>query len=230
MNRKISFLGKLPGPTRARLLDLSTSTRLLAGTILATTDTPTRFVYFPDTGVIALSPRLGAEYGPLVMLIGAESLVGAHVQLGLARSPLDATVTLAGDVHRISAPAYALLLRQEPVLDRLNRRATAALLRHSGLAAVCLRRHLLGARLVRLLLDLADHFRHDVFPITHASLAGLLGVRREGISLQAEDLQKAHLIAYRRGLVTIVDRAGLETLACACYAAAGAHATKRWHS
>lgn len=227
MNRKTSFLNRLPVASRVRLLDLTTHHPLPAGTPLAVTDTATAFVYFPRSGVVSVSPRIGLEHGPHVMLIGADWLIGAHVQLGLALSPLDATVALAGDARRIGASAYARLLHEDPALGKLNLRAVASLLRNTALAAVCLHRHALGARLARLLLELADRDRREVFSITHAALAGLLGARREGISLQAELLQQAGLIAYRRGLVTIVDREGLAHRACPCYATARARDMKR---
>lgn len=230
MKRKHDFLNRLPATTRARLLDLSSRYPLLAGANLAITDTPTGFVYFPAEGVVSVSPRIGAEHGPHVLLIGAESLVGAHVQLGLASSPLDATVALAGSAHRVGAADYARLLHHDPALRQLNQRATGSLLRNTALAAVCLHRHPLADRLVRLLLELADRERHDAFSITHAALAGLLGARREGISLQAELLQQLGLIAYRRGRVTLVDTAGLAHRACPCYATARLREAKRWRS
>ncbi|MDX2220938.1 MAG: helix-turn-helix domain-containing protein [Burkholderiales bacterium] len=230
MKRKLDFLNRLPATTRARLLDLSSQYLLLAGATLAVTDAPTGFVYFPADGVISLSPRIGAEYGPHVMLIGAESMLGAHVQIGMAKSPLDATVALAGSAHRIGAADYVRLLHHDSALRNLSQRATGSLLRNTALAAVCLHRHPLAARLARLLLELADRERHDVFSITHASLAGLLGARREGISLQAELLQQLGLIAYRRGRVTLVDTDGLKDRACLCYATARLREAARWRN
>lgn len=230
MKRKLDFLNRLPAATRARLLDLSSQYLLLAGTTLALTDTPTGFVYFPTDGVIAVSSRIGLDSGPHVMLIGAESLVGAHVHLGLSRSPLDATVALAGNAHRVGAPDYSRLLIADPALRQLNQRASASLLRNIALAAVCMHRHALAARLARLLLELADRDHHDVFSITHASLAVLLGARREGISLQAGLLQQLGLIAYRRGRVTILDTDGLARRACSCYATARLREALRWRT
>lgn len=230
MKRKFGFLNRLPAATRARLLHVSSPHVLIAGATVTTTDTPTGFVYLPSKGVISLSPRIGPVIGPHVMLIGAESLVGAHLLLGLSRSPLDATVALAGNAHRIGASDYRRLLNEEPALHKLNQRATASMLRSIALAAVCQHRHPLAGRLARLLLELADRDHEDVFTVTHAALAGLLGARREGISLQAERLQLQGLIAYRRGRVTIVDTEGLARSACPCYAMARQRATSRWRS
>ncbi len=219
MNRERSFLRTLSAQARSQLLAIATSCPMLAGAQLIQADTPTRFVYFPDSGVVSLSMHLGRERGAQIMLVSSSSLIGAHLLLGSAQSPLHAIVAVAGNAYRVDTDAYLALIHVDDSFDRLNRKSVARLLYSAGLTTVCVQRHRLGARLARLLLELANHNGDESFLITHESLAGLLGVRREGISLQAEDLQQHALIAYRRGQVTVTNRAGLEAVACTCYAA-----------
>ena len=230
MKHERSFISSLPARTRSQLMAIATECPLNAGTELARADTQTRFIYFPHSAVVSLSAHLGRERGAQIMLVGHSSLIGAHIDLGSSQSPMDAIVAVAGDAFRVEADAYLNLLHTDTSLERLNRRSLAKLLGRAGLSTVCVQRHRLGARLARLLLELANHCSGETFAITHESLAVLLGVRREGISLQAEDMQQQNLIAYRRGRVTVSDRAGLEKLACDCYALNMAWSRKRWRS
>jgi hypothetical protein len=85
-------------------------------------------------------------------------------------------------------------------------------------SVVCLRVHQIGPRMARWLLMSHDRAGADTFRITHEFLAYMLGVRRAGITSAATQLQRAGLIEYRRGVLTVLDRVGLETAACPCYA------------
>ena len=86
-------------------------------------------------------------------------------------------------------------------------------------SAGCLRFHQLGPRLARWLLISQDHAGSDSFYVTHEFLAYMLGVRRVGITTAAGALQRGGLIEYHRGVVTVLDRRGLESAECGCYAA-----------
>ena len=102
-------------------------------------------------------------------------------------------------------------------LHRLLHVYTEVLLRQTVQTSACNRHHSAEARLTRWLLLTQDHVGADYLPLTHEVLADILGVRRATITLAARALQEAGLIRYQRGSVTIVDRAGLEAVACECY-------------
>ncbi|HEX5373122.1 MAG TPA: helix-turn-helix domain-containing protein, partial [Aquabacterium sp.] len=84
-------------------------------------------------------------------------------------------------------------------------------------AVACQRFHLIGPRLARWLLMTQDRASADSFRVTHERLAGVLGVRRVGITTAAVALQRQGLIEYHRGALTVIDRLGLEAVACSCY-------------
>jgi CRP-like cAMP-binding protein len=216
MKAERSFVNRLPMTVRSQMLAMATACTMVPGELLARAGAPTRFVYFPESGVVSLSARLGRSHGGLIMLVGRESLIGAHILLGQTRSPLDATVIIAGDAHRLTAAGYLRLMASESALDRCNRQALAVLLRRACLANLCVQHHRLAARLAGLLAELTLRNRSDTIPVTHETLAALLGVRREGISLQAADFRRRGLISYTRGVVTISNAAGLHSLACEC--------------
>jgi CRP-like cAMP-binding protein len=106
---------------------------------------------------------------------------------------------------------------QNPGIRAALLRFTEDLLNLSSQTAACNRLHSVEQRTARWLLMAADRVRSNVLPLTQEFLAAMLGVRRSGVSEAAGELQRSGLIRYRRGEITIVDRAGLEKTACECY-------------
>ena len=152
-------------------------------------------------------------------MVGREGMVGVHLALGVANSPLRAMVQGAGASWRVDAAAFGDGFRREPGAAARADRYVHVLMAQTVASAGCLRFHLIGPRLARWLLMSEDRAHDSHFHVTHEFLAYMLGVRRVGVTVAAGELQRRGLITYRRGAMTVLDRAGLEHAACSCYAA-----------
>lgn len=190
---------------------------LAAGTMLYEAGTILRHVYFPiDTVVSLVSPLLDGT-GAEVAVVGHEGVVGVCAFMGGGKALSSAMVQRPGLAWRMSARDIADLAREsEPVMQQLLR-YTQALFAHMAQTSACHRHHSLGSQLCRWLLQHLDRQVGDEMRITQERIAGLLGVRREGVTGAALQLQRAGLIHYSRGHIRVLDRHGLEQLSCECY-------------
>lgn len=145
-------------------------------------------------------------------------MVGLQFAVGMATSPLGAQVQQGGTARRIPGSALLQELRASPQLARGLGGCCLALLGQLGAASACVRFHLVEPRLARWLLMSHDRCDTDSFPVTHQSMASMLGVRRVGVTMAAGALQNRGCIRYHRGELTVIDRPGLEAAACSCYA------------
>ena len=215
-NRLIELL---PRKDRTRLLAQCESVELVLSEVLCERGQVTRDVYFPVEGFISLITSVDDHPALEVGMVGREGMVGAHMALGVARSPLRALVQGPGVAWRISGAAFARELAASTALQRLMSRYVHVLMNQLASSAACLRFHMIGPRLARWLLMSQDRAHADTFFVTHEFLAYMLGVRRVGITQAAGGLQTAGLIRYHRGEMQVLDRAGLEAAACSCYGA-----------
>ncbi|PNG58910.1 MULTISPECIES: Crp/Fnr family transcriptional regulator [unclassified Variovorax] len=209
----------LPRDDRRSLLALCEPIQLKMAEVLCEHGEPTRHVYFPIDGFISLVAQIGGRASLEVGLVGREGMVGAQLALDVSTVPLHAVVQGPGSAWRIaSADLVRELVRSAALRRSLHRYIYVVMSQLAGSAA-CLRFHRLGPRLARWLLMSQDRAHSDSFHVTHEFLALMLGVRRVGITTAASALQRSGLIAYHRGDLTVLDRGGLEAMACACYAA-----------
>ena len=153
-----------------------------------------------------------------VGMVGREGFLGVQLALGVATVPLHALVQGPGSALRIGSAPFRTELARSAALRRVLNRYLYVLMAQMAGSAACLRFHVIGQRLARWLLMSHDRAHDARFHVTHEFLAYMLGVRRVGITAAAGALQREGLIAYHRGEVTVLDRAGLEAAACACYA------------
>ena len=187
-------------------------------TVLCEADRPTLHVFFPVDGFISLITPIEAHAGLEVGMVGREGMVGMQLGLGVSRTPWRAVVQGPGLVWQLEAAAFrAELVRSLPLQRLLHRYIQVRVVQLAG-AAACLRYHLIGPRLARWLLMSQDRAHRAQFRVTHEFLAYMLGVRRVGVTVAAGALQRAGLITYHRGELTVLDRTGLEGVACSCYA------------
>lgn len=208
----------LPRKDRRQLLAVCEPIELALSEVLNEPGKPARYVYFPTEGFISLVTPVDGSPGVEVGMVGSEGMLGAQLALGVPTAPWRAVVQGAGAAWRIGTVTFRRELARSPALQRLLNRYLYVLMAQHAASAGCLRFHLTGQRLARWLLMSQDRAHSDNFYITHEFLAYMLGMRRVGITAAASALQKDGLIAYRRGELTVLDRPGLETAACSCYA------------
>lgn len=212
------LIERLPRAHRQCLLALGQPVELVLGDELCQAGDTARHVWFPVEGFISLITVTEGSPGLEVGMIGREGMLGAHLALGVVTAPLRALVQGPGTALRIAAPAFRAELARSAPLQRCLNRYLYVLMTQLAAATACLHFHQIGPRLARWLLMSQDRAHADRFHVTHEFLAYMLGVRRVGVTAAAGALQRQGLIKYRRGELTVLDRAGLETAACHCYA------------
>lgn len=190
---------------------------LAAGAMLYEAGTVQGHVYFPATAIVSLISSLLDGASTEVAVVGREGVVGVCAFMGGGKALSSAVVQRPGLAWRMGARDIADLARDsEPVMQQLLR-YTQALFTHMAQASACHRHHALAPQLCRWLLHHLDRQLGDELEVTHERIAGMLGVRREGVSTAAMNLQRAGLIRYGRGRIHVLDRRGLEEQSCECY-------------
>lgn len=180
-------------------------------------DGPIDYVYFPETAVFSMLATMEdgntVEVGP----VGNEGLAGLRVALG-AETTLDRVVThMPGNALRLRAGVLkAALVSDGTALSNKLTRYTRMLLAMTGRTGACNKLHSLEQQLARWLLTMNDYVG-DELHLTHELMALTLGVRRAGVSVTANGFRTSGAIDYRRGSIQVLDRKGLEAVACECY-------------
>ena len=209
----------LPRRDRLSLLAICEPVDLVLSDVLCEIGAPTRHVYFPTTGFISLVTMIDGKPVLEVGMVGNEGMLGAQLVLGVVKAPLHALVQGPGVAWRIGTAPFRNELARSAALRRVLDRYLYVLMSQLATSAACVRFHLIAPRLARWLLMTHDRAHADSFHLTHEFLAYMLGVRRVGITTAAGVLQSSGLIEYHRGQITVLDRKGLEAVACSCYAA-----------
>src|SRR5689334_2963885 len=175
-------------------------------------------VYFPTTSIVSLLYVMEDGASAEIAVVGNEGIVGVSLFMGGETTPSRSVVQSAGQGFRMRGQVLKdEFNRSGPVLHLLLR-YTQALITQMSQTAVCNRHHTLDQQLCRWLLLSLDRLRGNELVMTQELIANMLGVRREGVTEAAGKLQKDGLIRYRRGHITVLDRAALERRTCECYA------------
>jgi CRP-like cAMP-binding protein len=216
--RNNQLLASLPDADWKRWLPLLERVEMPLGEVLYESGVTLEYVYFPLTAIVSLLYVMENGSSAEIAVVGNEGIVGISLFMGGESTPSRAVVQSAGVGCRLKAHLIkSEFNRSGPVLHLLLR-YTQALITQMAQTAVCNRHHSLDQQLCRWLLLSLDRLQGTELVMTQELIANMLGVRREGVTEAALKLQKAALIQYARGHITVLDRKGLEARTCECYA------------
>ncbi|MCK9984250.1 MAG: hypothetical protein AzoDbin1_00722 [Azoarcus sp.] len=221
--RQNHLLAALPADEYARLAQQLELIPLALGDVLYESGAPMHHVYFPSDSIVSLLYVMEDGASAEIAMVGNEGVVGISLFMGGETTPSRAVVQCAGHAYRLTSQALKDEFdrvggRRSGALHNLLLRYTQALLTQMAQTAVCNRHHSLDQQLCRWLLLSLDRLPANELDMTQELIANMLGVRREGVTEAAGNLQRAGVIEYRRGHITVLDRPGLEVRSCECYA------------
>ena len=187
------------------------------GEVIYESGSSMRHVYFPTTSIVSLLYVMENGASAEIAIVGNEGILGISLFMGGETTPSRAVVQSAGHGYRLQAGLIKTEFARFGPTMHLLLRYTQALITQMAQTAVCNRHHSVDQQLCRWLLLSLDRLSSNELVMTQELIANMLGVRREGVTEAAGMLQKAGLIRYQRGRITVVDRPGLEARTCECY-------------
>jgi CRP-like cAMP-binding protein len=212
------LLAALSAVDYERLLPHLELVRLPLGWAVYESGSEQGYEYFPATSIVSLLYVMQDTSSAEIAVVGNEGVVGIALFMGGETTPSRAVVQSAGYGYRLRASVLKREFESGGPLQHLLLRYTQALITQMAQTAVCNRHHALEQQLCRWLLLSLDRLPSNELTMTQELIANMLGVRREGVTEAAGNLQAAGLINYSRGKITVLDRAQLETRVCECYA------------
>jgi CRP-like cAMP-binding protein len=211
------LLDALPAPDRDAVYSAARKISVDVGEEVYRQGDDIRFAYFPTTAVYSVVVALRSGARAEVAIVGNEGLLGVPLLLGQDKSPYAATLHVQGRAYQVPAATLKDLLKSSETFARLMLRYTAYSLQYANQTIACNALHSLETRACRWLLMAQDRAGSHHLNLTHELLAETLGVARQSVTLVAGALQRAGLIKYTRGDITILDRERLKRAACECY-------------
>jgi len=215
--RQNHLLAALPADEYARISANLELVPMPLGQVLSESGGQMRHVYFPTTSIVSLLYVMEDGASAEIAIVGNEGVVGVSLFMGGETTTSRAVVQSAGHGYRLKGQLLKDEFFYAGPMQRLLLRYTQALLTQMAQTAVCNRHHSLDQQLCRWLLLSLDRLGSNELVMTQELIANMLGVRREGVTEAAGNLQKAGLIHYSRGKITVVDRPALEARVCECY-------------
>lgn len=211
------LLAALPPLESTRWFPLLEPIELPLGAVLYESGGILSHVYFPTTAIVSLLYVMSNGASAEIAVVGNEGIVGISLFMGGESTPSRAVVQSAGHGYRLKARFLKQEFNRAGSVLHLLLRYTEALITQMAQTAVCNRHHSLDQQLCRWLLLSLDRLDCSELVMTQELIANMLGVRREGVTQGALKLQRAGLIRYSRGRITVLNRDGLEMRSCECY-------------
>jgi CRP-like cAMP-binding protein len=211
------LFSSIPAIEWARLLPHIEETDLPLGKVLYEPNFKMSHVYFPSAAIVSLLYELEDGSSAEIAIVGNEGIVGIAIFMGGESTSSRAVVQSAGAGYRIKSSIFLEEFNRAGPVMHLLLRYTQALITQMTQTAVCNRHHTLDQQFCRWLLLSLDRLPSNELVMTQELIANMLGVRREGVTEAALKVQKAGLIKYARGHISILDREGLEKRTCECY-------------
>lgn len=191
---------------------------MLLGDVLYEPGGQLQHAFFPTTAIVSLHYVMASGASAESSGVGNEGVIGISLFMGGDTTPSSAVVQTAGHAYRLERRLVKQEFDRAGFVQRLFLRYTQALITQVAQTAVCNRHHSVEQQLCRWLLLTLDRVPSRELVMTQELIASMLGVRREGITEAAGKLQRSGYIRYRRGHISVLERSGLETHACECYA------------
>jgi CRP-like cAMP-binding protein len=211
------LLAALPPDEWAALESHVEAVHLPLGRVVYESGTRPTHVHFPTTAIVSLLYVLENGSSAEIAVVGNDGIVGISLFMGGESTPSRAVVQSEGWAFRLAAAQLKSEFARGGAMQQLLLRYTQALITQMAQTAVCNRHHSIDQQLCRWLLLSLDRLPGNELRMTQELIANMLGVRREGVTEAAGQLQDAGLIRYSRGRISVVDRHGLETRCCECY-------------
>jgi CRP-like cAMP-binding protein len=212
------LLGVIPSEVQHRIFPHLELVSLPLGKVLYESGDTLRYVYFPTDAIVSLLYVMESGASAEISVIGNDGMVGVSLFMGGESTTNRAVVQSAGCAYRLSGQRLKDEFNRHGAFLHLMLRYTQSLITQMSQTAVCNRHHSIEQQLCRWLLLSMDRLPSNKLLMTQELIANMLGVRREGVTDAAGRLQRAGVIEYCRGLITILDRPQLELLSCECYA------------
>jgi CRP-like cAMP-binding protein len=217
--RQNSLLAALPAAEFERISEHLVPLAMPLGTILYEPGTRLRLFHFPTTAVVSLHYVLESGASAESAGVGFEGVVGISLFMGGDTTPSSATVQIAGNGYTLEPTILKREFARSGAVQRVLLGYTQMLIAQMTQTAACNRHHSVEQQICRWLLMTLDRVTSREIVVTQEMMAAVLGVRRESVTEAAGDLQRAGVISYRRGHISVLDREGLKSRVCECYAA-----------
>ncbi|MGB4342775.1 MAG: Crp/Fnr family transcriptional regulator [Moraxellaceae bacterium] len=211
------LLAALSPEVQSRLFPHLELVQLPLRALLYESQHPMRHVYFPTDSIVSMQYVLESGATTAILVVGNEGLLGMSLLMGKESTPNRSVVQSAGYAYRLPKRRVNDEFNRHGQLLMLMLRYTQAVITQISQTAVCNRHHSIEQQLCRWLLLSMDRLSHNHLTMTQEFISNMLGVRREGVTQAALELQRLGVISYARGLIKVIDRQKLESLSCECY-------------